>query len=78
MILINKIQNTLLNSYTIFQPREGWRNGSASASRAEVSEGCPKYCPCFGVSVPKLENYRNKSLPFLDDLNSFGISNSEE
>jgi len=43
-----------------------------------VSEDCPKCCLCCGVSVPRfshwifacieLENYRNKSLPFLDDL----------
>jgi len=26
----------------------------------------------------ELENYRNKSLPFLDDLSSFGVSNSEK
>jgi len=42
------------------------------------SEDCPKWCPCCGVSVvsfhhwtfacKELENYRNKSLPFLDDL----------
>ena len=43
-----------------------------------VSEDCPKCWPCCNVSVPsfshrifackELENYRNKSLPFLDDL----------
>jgi len=43
-----------------------------------VSEDCPKCCPCCGVSVPcfshwifsckEMENYRNKSLPVLDDL----------
>ncbi|KAG4090724.1 hypothetical protein H8356DRAFT_1341342 [Neocallimastix lanati (nom. inval.)] len=43
-----------------------------------ISGNCPKFCPCCGVSVPsfshwifaykELENYRNKSLPFLDDL----------
>jgi len=43
-----------------------------------ISEDCPKCCPCCSVSVPsfshwifaykELENYRNKSLPFLDDL----------
>jgi len=49
-----------------------------SIKRKIVSEDCPKCCPCCGVSVPsfshwifackELENYRNKSLPFLDDL----------
>jgi len=43
-----------------------------------VSENCPKCCRCCGVSITsfshwifdckELENYRNKSLPFLDDL----------
>jgi len=43
-----------------------------------VLEDCPKCCPCCGVSVPsfshwifackELENFRNKSLLFLDDL----------
>ncbi|KAG4100760.1 hypothetical protein H8356DRAFT_1422445 [Neocallimastix lanati (nom. inval.)] len=36
-----------------------------------VSEDCPKCCSCCGVSsfaCKELENYRNKSLPFLDDL----------
>jgi len=43
-----------------------------------VSEDYPKCCSCCGISVPsfshwifackELENYRNKSLPFLDDL----------
>ena len=51
---------------------------SISIKRKIVSEDCPKCCPCCGVSVPsfshwifackELENYRNKSLPFLDDL----------
>ena len=50
---------------------------SISIKRKIVSEDCPKCCPCCGVSVPnfshwifackELENYRNKSLPFLDD-----------
>ncbi|KAG4106554.1 hypothetical protein H8356DRAFT_1340183 [Neocallimastix lanati (nom. inval.)] len=45
-----------------------------------VSEDYPKCCPCCGVRVPsfslwiftykELEIYRNKSLPFLDDLSS--------
>ena len=49
-----------------------------SIKRKIVSEDCPKCCPCCGVSVPsfshwifackELENYTNKSLPFLDDL----------
>jgi len=51
---------------------------SISIKRKLVSEDCPKCCPCCGVSVPsfshwifackELEFYRNKSLPFLDDL----------
>jgi len=51
---------------------------SISIKRKIVSEDCPKCCPCCGVSVPgfshriftckELENYRNKYLPFLDDL----------
>ena len=49
-----------------------------SIKRKIVSEDCPKCCPCCGVSVcsfshwifacKELENYRNKSLLFLDDL----------
>ena len=52
---------------------------SISIKRKIVSEDCPKCCPCYGgcgVSVPnfshwifackELENYRNKSLSFLD------------
>ena len=51
---------------------------SISIKRKIVSEDCPKCCPCCGVSVPsfshwifvckELENYRNKSLLFLDDI----------
>jgi len=51
---------------------------SISIKRKVVSEDCPICCPCCGVNVPsfshwifackELENYRNKSLPFLDDL----------
>jgi len=51
---------------------------SISIKRKIVSEDFPKSCPCCGVSVlifshwifasKELENYRNKSLPFLDDL----------
>jgi hypothetical protein len=51
---------------------------SISIKRKIVSEDCPKCCPCCGVSVPnfshwifackELENYKNKSLPFLNDL----------
>jgi len=51
---------------------------SISIKRKIVSEDCPKCYPCCGVSVPsfshwiftcnELENYRNKSLLFLDDL----------
>ena len=50
---------------------------SISIKRKIFSEDCPKCCPCCGVSVlfshwifafKKLENYRNKSLSFLDDL----------
>ena len=51
---------------------------SISIKRKIVSEDCPIYCPCCGVSIPRfshwifackeLENYRNKSLPFLDEL----------
>jgi len=51
---------------------------SISIKRKIVSEDCPKCCPYCGVSVlsfshwifacKELENYRNKSLPFLDDL----------
>jgi len=51
---------------------------SNSIKRKIVSEDCPKYCPCCGVSVPsfshwifsckELEYFRNNSLPFLDDL----------
>jgi len=51
---------------------------SISIKRKIVSEDCPKCCPCCGISVPsfshwifackELKNYRNKSLPFLDDL----------
>ena len=51
---------------------------SISIKRKIVSEDGPKCCPCCGVSVAsfshwifackELENYRNKSLPFLDDL----------
>ena len=50
----------------------------SSIKRKIVSEDCPKCCPCCGVNVSsfshwifackELENYRNKSLPFLDDL----------
>ena len=49
-----------------------------SIKRKMVSEDCSKCCPCCGISVPsfshwifackELENYRNKSLPFLDDI----------
>jgi len=51
---------------------------SISIKRKIFSEDCHKCCPCCGVSVPsfshwifackELENYRNNSLPFLDDL----------
>ena len=51
---------------------------SISTKRKIVSEDYLKCCPCYGVSEPsfshwifackELENYRNKSLPFLDDL----------
>ena len=51
---------------------------STSIKRKIVSEDGPKCCLCCGVSVPsffpwifackELENYRNKSFPFLDDL----------
>ena len=51
---------------------------SISIKRKIVSEDCPKCCPYGGVSVPsfshwiftckELEYYRNKYLPFLDDL----------
>ena len=51
---------------------------SISIKRKIVSEVCSKCCPCFSVSVSgfshwiftckALENYRKKSLPFLDDL----------
>jgi hypothetical protein len=43
-----------------------------------LNSDCPKCCPYCGVSVPsfshwifaceELENYKNNSLPFLDDL----------
>jgi len=51
---------------------------SISIIRKIVSKDCPKWCPCCGVSIPsfshwifackEMENYRNKSLPFLNDL----------
>jgi len=51
---------------------------SISIKRKIISEDCPKCRLCCSVSVPsfshwifaykELENYRNKSLPFLDDL----------
>jgi len=51
---------------------------SISIKRKIVSEDGSKCCPCCGVSVPsfshwifackELENYRYKTLPFLDDL----------
>jgi len=43
---------------------------SISIKRKIVSEDCPKCYPCCGVSVPvkNWENYRNKPLPFLDNL----------
>ena len=68
-----------LGFFWISRIRCGFKFGiNISIKRKIVSEDCPKCCPCCGVSVPsffhwifdckELENYRNKSFPFLDDL----------
>ena len=65
--------------FWISRIRCGFKFGiSISIKRKIVSEDCPKCFPCCGVSVPsfshwifackELENYRNDSLPFLDDF----------
>jgi len=79
MVLLFQKSKYQLEFFWISQIRCGLKfDISISIKKKIVSEDCPKCYPCYGVIVPsfshwifackELENYRNKSLPFPDDL----------